>query len=152
MYIFLLVASTTRLNTPGTALAEMDGVHAATDVTGFGLLGHGSEMARGAGVRIVIHRASVPVFARAQKLARSGVKTGASGRNWQSVKALVEAGDIGPEELDLLCDPQTSGGLLVSCRPDVADKVLALFARHGHEGAAIVGCVETGPVGVTLEA
>lgn len=147
-----MIASTTRLNTPGTALAEMDGVHAATDVTGFGLLGHGSEMARGAGVRIVIQRSAVPVYEGARKLAMSGVKTGASGRNWQSVNALVQAGDIGPEELDLLCDPQTSGGLLVSCRPDVADKVLGLFAHHGHEGAAIVGRVDAGPVGVTLEA
>lgn len=147
-----MIASTTRLNTPGTDLAEMDGVHATTDVTGFGLLGHGSEMARGAGVHITINRAQVPVFEGAHALAQSGIKTGASGRNWASVQAMVNAGDIGPEELDMLCDPQTSGGLLVSCRPDVADKVLALFAKHGHEGAAVVGRVDAGTPGVTLEA
>ncbi|MBD3770454.1 MAG: selenide, water dikinase SelD [Rhodobacterales bacterium] len=144
-----MIASTTRLNTPGTDLSAMDGVHAATDVTGFGLIGHGSEMARGAGVSLVIEKAKVPVFEGARKLAEDGVKTGASGRNWDSVKHMV-SGEMTDAERDMLCDPQTSGGLLVSCSPDVAEDVLALFARHGHTDAAIVGRVEAGAPGVNV--
>ena len=144
-----MIASTTLLNTPGTELSAMDGVHAATDITGFGLIGHGSEVARGAGVSIVIEKARVPVFKGARKLADEGVKTGASGRNWDSVKHMV-SGELTQVERDLLCDPQTSGGLLVSCTPDVADDVLALFARHGHGSAAVVGRVEDGPAGVRV--
>ncbi|MCA8901024.1 MAG: selenide, water dikinase SelD [Hyphomonas sp.] len=144
-----MIASTTRLNTPGTDLSQLAGVHAATDVTGFGLIGHGSEMARGAGARLVIDKAKVPVFDGARFLANEGIRTGASGRNWDSVKHLV-TGEMTETERDLLCDPQTSGGLLVSCTPDAADKVLAIFAAHGHAGAAIIGRVEDGPAGVSV--
>lgn len=127
----------------------MQGVHAATDVTGFGLIGHGSEMARGAGVTLVIDKAKVPVFEGARKLAEAGVKTGASGRNWDSVKHMI-SGAMSEAERDLLCDPQTSGGLLVACAPGVAEDVLALFARHGHTGAALIGRVEAGPAEVSV--
>ncbi len=144
-----MIASTTRLNTPGTNLSGLKGVHAATDVTGFGLLGHGSEMARGAGVALVIEKARVPVFEGARTLAESGVRTGASGRNWDSVKHMV-SGQMSDPERDLLTDPQTSGGLLVSCAPEVADGVLGIFARHGHEGAAVIGRVEAGKPGVEV--
>ncbi|MEZ5997648.1 MAG: selenide, water dikinase SelD [Hyphomonas sp.] len=144
-----MIASTTRLNTPGTELSVLAGVHAATDVTGFGLIGHGSEMARGAGVRLVIEKANVPIFDGARKLANEGVKTGASGRNWDSVKHMV-TGEMSEAERDLLCDPQTSGGLLVSCTPEAAADVLAVFAAHGHVGAAAIGRVEAGPAGLSL--
>lgn len=144
-----MIASTTRLNTPGTELSALPGVHAATDVTGFGLLGHGSEMARGAGVRIVIEKDKVPVFDGARALAETGVKTGASGRNWESVAHLV-SGALSEADRDLLCDPQTSGGLLVACAPEAVDRVLDVFARHDHQGAAIIGRVENGPAGVTV--
>ena len=144
-----MVASTTRLNTPGTELSELAGVHAATDVTGFGLLGHASEMARGAGVQIVIEKNEVPVFEGARRHAEAGVKTGASGRNWESVSHMV-SGQMSEMERDILCDPQTSGGLLVSCAPYAARAVLDIFAQHGHVGAAIVGKVEAGPAGVRV--
>jgi selenide, water dikinase len=146
-----MIASTTRLNTPGTDLAGMEGVHAATDVTGFGLLGHLSEMCRGAGLTGVVDSDQVPVFAGARRLADTGVKTGASGRNWDSVKAAVSLErDLSPSTLDILCDPQTSGGLLVSCTPDAAQSVLDTFARHGHEGAAVIGRMEAGAPGVIV--
>ena len=144
-----MIASTTRLNTPGTDLSGMDGVHAATDVTGFGLLGHGSEMARGAVVSLVIEKDRVPVFDGARRLAESGVKTGASGRNWESVSHLV-TGDMSETECDLFCDPQTSGGLLVSCTAEAASQVLETFHRHGHTEATIIGQVEAGPARVQL--
>ncbi len=146
-----MIASTTRLNTPGSDLAGMDGVHAATDVTGFGLLGHLSEMCRGAGVCGVVEAGSVPVFEGARRLAEAGVKTGASGRNWDSVKASVTLERSLPDaELDVLCDPQTSGGLLVSCAPEAAETVLGVFARHGHAGAAVIGRMEAGTSGVRV--
>ena len=146
-----MIASTTRLNTPGADFAGMDGVHALTDVTGFGLLGHGLEMAKGAGLSVVIETARVPVFAGARRLAAAGVKTGASARNLASVAAHLEGADaLDAATLDLLADPQTSGGLLVACDPRAVDAVLAVFAAHGHEGAAVVGRVETGPAVVRL--
>ena len=146
-----MIASTTRLNTPGSDLAGMAGVHAATDVTGFGLLGHLSEMCRGAGVGGVIESGLVPVFAGARRLAEAGVKTGASGRNWDSVKESVRLERaLSDAELDILCDPQTSGGLLVSCAPEAAERVLGVFASHGHAGAAVVGRMESAKTGVRV--
>ena len=146
-----MIASTTRLNTPGSDLAGMAGVHAATDVTGFGLLGHLSEMCRGAGVGGVIEAGLVPVFVGARRLAEAGVKTGASGRNWDSVKESVSLDRaLSDAELDILCDPQTSGGLLVSCAPEAAERVLGVFASHGHAGAAVVGRMESAKTGVRV--
>ncbi|MFT5774094.1 selenide, water dikinase SelD [Hyphomonas sp.] len=146
-----MIASTTRLNTPGIDLAGMEGVHAATDVTGFGFLGHLSEMCRGAGVGGVIETELVPVFAGARRLAEAGVKTGASGRNWDSVKESVSLDRaLSDAELDILCDPQTSGGLLVSCAPEAVERVLGVFASHGHVGAAVVGRMEAAKAGVRV--
>lgn len=145
-----MVASTTRLNTPGTELSEISDVHAATDVTGFGLLGHASELARGAGLQIVIEKNKVPVFEGARRHAQSGIKTGASGRNWDSVSHMV-TGQMSAMETDLLCDPQTSGGLLVSCSPEAAHSALETFRRHGHADAAIIGRVESGAASVRVE-
>lgn len=140
-----MIASTTRLNTPGAELAGLEGVHAATDVTGFGLLGHLSEMAAGSGLCGVVEWDRVPVFDTARRLAAAGVKTGASGRNWAAVGADVAWPDaLGEPERALLCDPQTSGGLLVSCTPDAADRVLAVFREHGHADATVIGRMETG--------
>ncbi|MCX7659324.1 MAG: selenide, water dikinase SelD [Caldimonas manganoxidans] len=140
-----MIDTTTRLNTPGMDLAELPGVHALTDVTGFGLAGHGLEMARGAGVRVVIDWASVPLLEGARELAARGFITGASGRNWASYGASVDL----PQGFDdieraLLTDPQTSGGLLAACAPEVVDEVLGIFGRHGFEAATVVGRIEAG--------
>jgi len=137
-----MIATTTQLNTPGTALGALPGVHAMTDVTGFGLGGHALEMARGSGCDIAIDWPSVPVLDGANELATSGHVTGASGRNWASYGQAVDL----PESFDsvdraLLCDPQTSGGLLVACDPAVLPDVLRLFGDHGFDAAAAVGRV-----------
>ena len=146
-----MIASTTRLNTPGAELSSIKSVHAATDVTGFGLLGHLSEICRASGVGAEIDAKAVPVFAGARALAESGVRTGASPRNWQSVADMIDAPSDWPEhERDLFCDPQTSGGLLVSCAPEAARDVLALFARHGHERARVVGRIAGGKQNVRI--
>lgn len=138
-----MIASTTRLNRPGTELARLDGVHAMTDVTGFGLLGHLAEMCRGAGVGARLDRAGVPVFDGAGRLAAMGVRTGASRRNWASVSPMVDA-SLDETERDIFCDPQTSGGLLVACSPGAAADALEIFRRHGHE-PAVIGEMTGGP-------
>ncbi len=135
-----MIASTTQLNTPGPALAALAGVHAMTDVTGFGLAGHALEVARGSKVGVRIDWASVPLLAGVRELAASGMVTGASGRNWAGYGADVTLPvDFADTERALLTDPQTSGGLLVSCAPDSVDAVLAAFAAHGFARAAVIG-------------
>lgn len=135
-----LIDSTTRLNSAGADLAQMAGVHALTDVTGFGLLGHAHEMARGANVDIEIDSARVPWLPGVTDLASAGCVTGASGRNWASYGHAV-LGKAQEDSLlrDLLTDPQTSGGLLVACKPDCVDSVLACFAQHGSRSATVIG-------------
>ena len=139
-----MIETTTRLNTPGPDLAAMEGVHAMTDVTGFGLAGHALEMARGARCAIAIDWPAVPLLPQARELAAGGFVTGASGRNWagygRDVSLPAGFADV---ERALLTDPQTSGGLLVACAPEAVDRVLACFAGHGFGAAAVVG--EVGP-------
>ena len=135
-----MIATTTRLNTPGPDLAALAGVHALTDVTGFGLAGHALEMARGAGLDVHIDWSTVPLLEGVQALAQQGFITGASGRNWAGYGAEVVLPE-GFSSVDqaLLSDPQTSGGLLVSCAPDALEAVMAVFKQHGFEDAAVVG-------------
>jgi len=135
-----MLDSTTRLNTPGPDLAALDGVHALTDVTGFGLAGHALEMARGAGCSLELDWAAVPLLDGVRALAGQGFVTGASGRNWAAYGAEVELPNgFAPEDQALLSDPQTSGGLLVACAPAEVAAVQAVFARHGFARAAVVG-------------
>ncbi len=135
-----MIATTTRLNTPGPELAAIAGVHALTDVTGFGLAGHALELARGANLSIAIDWAKVPVLDGVRELARAGLVTGASGRNWAGYGAEVALpAGFAEEERALLSDPQTSGGLLVSCTPDSVDEVLRVFQAHGFGQAAVIG-------------
>ena len=135
-----MIATTTRLNTPGPDLAVLAGVHALTDVTGFGLAGHALEMARGAGLDVHIDWSTVPLLEGVQALAQQGFITGASGRNWAGYGAEVVLPE-GFSSVDqaLLSDPQTSGGLLVSCAPDALEAVMAVFKQHGFEDATVVG-------------
>jgi selenide,water dikinase len=141
-----MVATTTRLNTPGPELAALAGVHALTDVTGFGLAGHALELARGAGVTVLLDWAGVPLLAGVAELAAAGHVTGASGRNWAGYGDQVALpGGFPDTARALLTDPQTSGGLLVSCDPSSASAVLAVFREHGFQDAAVIGEVAAGP-------
>jgi selenide,water dikinase len=135
-----MIACTTRLNTPGPDLAALPGVHALTDVTGFGLAGHALEMARGARCDVMLDWSAVPQLPAVRELAERGYVTGASGRNWAGYGAdvVLPAGFAAVDQA-LLSDPQTSGGLLVACDPAEVDSVLAVFARHGFDQAAVVG-------------
>lgn len=140
-----LIQSTTQLNTPGLALSELAGVNAMTDVTGFGLLGHAWEIAKGSQVGISISVADLPWLPQAVDLATQGYITGASGRNWQAYgEHIALAPTITETQRGLLTDPQTSGGLLVSCSPEVADQVLDLFHEHGFDYACVIGQVGEG--------
>jgi selenide, water dikinase len=141
-----MIATTTQLNTPGPELAALQGVHALTDVTGFGLAGHALELSRGAGLSVRIEWSRVPLLPGVRDLAAQGMVTGASGRNWAGYGADIElpAGFAAADQA-LLTDPQTSGGLLVSCEKQAVDDVLAVFRRHGFAAAAAVG--EVGAVG-----
>jgi selenide,water dikinase len=135
-----MIAVTTQLNTPGPDLAALPGVHALTDVTGFGLAGHALEVARGAGCQVHLDWAAVPLLPGVRSLAEAGFITGASGRNWAGYGAEIELPAAFAEvDRALLTDPQTSGGLLVSCEPSAVDAVLAVFRRHGFEAAAPIG-------------
>jgi selenide,water dikinase len=137
-----MIANTTKLNTPGPELAALPGVHALTDVTGFGLAGHALEMARGARCTVELDWPAVPLLPGVRALAARGFVTGASGRNWAGYGhdvALPAA--FAAEDQALLTDPQTSGGLLVACSPDAVDAVLAVFRAQGFDAAAVVGRV-----------
>ncbi|TNF62533.1 MAG: selenide, water dikinase SelD [Burkholderiales bacterium] len=135
-----MIANTTKLNTPGPELAALDGVHALTDVTGFGLAGHALEMARGSGATVQIDMGRVPMIDGVRALAAQGMVTGASGRNWAAYGHEV---GLAPALTDvdraLLTDPQTSGGLLVACAPEAVQQVLDVFERHAFAAAAEVG-------------
>jgi len=135
-----MIATTTQLNTPGPDLAAMDGVHALTDVTGFGLAGHALELARGAKAVVALDWARVPMLAGVRELAAQGMVTGASGRNWAGYGAEVQLPEgFSAVDSALLTDPQTSGGLLVSCDANAVNDVLAVFRRHGFAAAAEIG-------------
>jgi selenide,water dikinase len=146
-----LIASTTQLNTPGPDLAALPAVHAMTDVTGFGLLGHALEMARGAGLTAQILADGPAVLPGVEALARAGVRTGASSRNWSSYGASVRGADALPAwRRDLLCDPQTSGGLLLAVDPAAVEAVLDLLRGRGFGYAAVVGRLREGPAAIEV--
>ncbi len=140
-----MIAVTTQLNKPGIELAKLEGVHALTDITGFGLAGHGLELARGAKLKMQINMNQIPLLPGVLDLAAKGVVTGASGRNWASYGGEVSLpAGISAAQQALLSDPQTSGGLLVSCAPECEAEVLDCFRRGGFMHAATIGCMAEG--------
>jgi selenide,water dikinase len=146
-----LMATTTMLNTPGRSLAGRDAVHAMTDVTGFGLLGHLLEMCEGAKLSATIEFKSVPILNGVKELAAEGFLTAASARNWRSYGDKVYLSpNITKFDQALLTDPQTSGGLLVACAPNGIDDVLGLFRREGFSDVAVIGRFETGDPSIVV--
>ena len=135
-----MIRSTTKLNTAGIKLARLEGVSALTDVTGFGLLGHLLEVCKGAKLSATVDYAAIPFLPNVKNYAAQGFVTGASARNWRSVADFVSL-DLSLDDVaqNLLTDPQTSGGLLVSCSPKSAEKVLSIFKNEGFLEAAIIG-------------
>jgi selenide,water dikinase len=147
-----MLASTTQLNTPGVALGTLAGVHAMTDVTGFGLAGHLLGMCRASSAGAVVRWSQVPLHPGVVDLARAGHVTGASGRNWAGYGADVRlAPQLGELERALVTDPQTSGGLLVACAPESESEVLATFRAEGFADARTIGEIVAGEPRVDLQ-
>lgn len=146
-----MLESTTKLNTPGIALADMPQVHALTDVTGFGLLGHLLEICRGSGLAAELQWSQIPILSAARHLLEAGFVTGASERNWNSYgsRVTMPAGDTTLQRR-MLTDPQTSGGLLVACAADAAPAVLDIFKAEGFADAAIIGRLAAGAPAVNV--
>ena len=146
-----MIATTTKLNTPGIKLGQLEGVHALTDVTGFGLAGHLNEICRGSGLGATIEFAKLPIIDGVLELAKQGYITGASGRNWSGyggdINLATQYGDL---ERNLLTDPQTSGGLLVACVPGAVEQVLAIFATEGFTEAKVIGEMTAGEIKVAI--
>jgi len=146
-----MMAATTRLNTAGPLLAGLPGVHAMTDVTGFALAGHALEIARSANCTVEIDWPNVPLLRGARELAVAGNVTGASGRNWAAYGAeVLLPTDFAAVEQALLTDPQTSGGLLVSCTPEAVAQVLDTFRQAGFADACVVGEITPARAGKRL--
>ena len=146
-----MIETTTQLNTAGIALAEIAGVHAMTDVTGFGLLGHLHEICRGSKLRADIAFDALPILSAARHLAAAGYATGASDRNWASVEQHVTLPASAPVwHTKLLTDPQTSGGLLVACDRASAPQVLEIFKRQGFKYACEIGALRAGAAAISV--
>lgn len=148
-----MIATTTLLNKIGIELAKNADVHAITDVTGFGLLGHALEMSRNSKLTLVIRIGDLPLLSEAATLAQQGHVTGASLRNWASYGKDVNLPALVPEwQRHLLTDPQTSGGLLISCASDRADAVVQSIVGAGYADARVIGYARSGPPQITVEA
>lgn len=143
-----LIATATLLNDIGADLGEREDVHAMTDITGFGLLGHLDEVCSGSGIGANLDLNAIPLLASGRELAEAGVNTGATGRNRMAFSEHVRLPDDLPSWHDnMLYDPQTAGPLLVACDPGAADEILALFHARGYDAAAIIGhCTEENSV------
>ena len=146
-----MIATTTQLNKVGTALARNKDVHAITDVTGFGVLGHGLEMARGSKLSITINARDIPLLTEAASLSQQGFVTGASHRNWDSYGTQVALPAGLPDwQRHLLSDPQTSGGLLVAVAPEKANEIVEMIRAAGYAAAQVIGHAEAGPPGIKI--
>jgi len=146
-----MVGNMTTLNRIGAELARHSDVHAMTDVTGFGVLGHALGMARGSGLRFVLRSEAVPLLPRSSELAQLGFVTGASGRNWESYGAAVALpADYPLWRRQILTDPQTSGGLLVACTPGGVDALLGQIREAGHASASVIGEMREGAPGIEV--
>lgn len=146
-----MIATTTRLNKVGAKLADNLAVHAMTDVTGFGLLGHALEVARGSKASLIIDMNSLPFLREASLLAQQGCITGASHRNWASYgEGVTLPAECADWQRHLLTDPQTSGGLLVSCAASEAQDILKVVRSDGYPEASVIGRVESGPPGIRI--
>jgi selenide,water dikinase len=146
-----MLETATQLNTPGLRLAEMEGVHALTDVTGFGLLGHLLEILRGSKLQARLEFDHVPILSAARHLVEAGYATGASDRNWASCREDVDLPAEWPQwRRKILTDPQTSGGLLVACDAATAPAVLEVFRQEHFRHAARIGTLSAGAPRITV--
>lgn len=146
-----MIANTTKLNKPGQALSQLDDVHAMTDVTGFGLLGHLLEICRGAQLGANINCAQIPLLPQVHALAQAGCITGASARNFAAYGDAVELNQCDIIMQAVLTDPQTAGGLLIACAPEAVNQVLDIFHKDQFLEAALIGEIVAGPARIVVQ-
>jgi selenide,water dikinase len=140
-----MIATTTLLNRVGAELPRNSAVHAVTDVTGFGLLGHALEMARAGRLTLTVRASDVPLLSEAAKLSQEGCVTGASHRNWASYREHVTLPRGCPDwRRHILTDPQTSGGLLIACAPEGASALANSIKEAGYPATQVIGWAEAG--------
>ena len=146
-----MIDSTTKLNTPGTRLGQLEAVHALTDVTGFGLLGHLLEIAKGSTLSAKVRWSDVPLLPNVLDFAAEGIVTGASARNWGGYSDRIKLDpSLNEAQKAVLTDPQTSGGLLAACAPEACDEVLRIFREEGFGDAAVIGECVAGPAEIAV--
>lgn len=145
-----MVRSMTTLNKAAAELMGAREVHACTDISGFGLLCHAGEMAEKSGVGMVIRFGQVPLLPGAEALARKGAIPAGAERNREFLGQRVEALGLPAHALDLLCDPQTSGGLLIALPPREAERLLHQLHQGGVKEVALIGEVVQEPRGKLL--
>ena len=134
-----LLAYASQLNNIGPELAQLESVHAMTDVTGFGLLGHLLEICNASKLKAILHAENIPLIEQAVNLAAAGVITGACTRNWEYYRRDVGLSNKAEDIKTLLTDPQTNGGLLVACSEHAVSAVQDLFLRKGFAQTAMIG-------------
>lgn len=146
-----MIATTTQLNAVGSTLSGLNAVHALTDVTGFGLLGHLLEMCHGSELAAALQFDRIPILSEALPLAQQGYGPGAIDRNLDSYGHEVDfAARLETWQRRVLADAQTSGGLLAAVAPDAVDEVLSCFQRAGFAQAAVIGTMKKGAPRVTV--
>ncbi len=139
------------LNRPAAQAMVTVGVNAATDITGFGLLGHLKSMVKGSGVAAEVNLSALPVLPGVRGLLEQGVAPGGTHRNVSSVNDVVNWDEsLTDEDRMLLCDAQTSGGLLMSTPAERVDALVATLQEEGAQCAAIVGRITEGPAGTIV--
>ena len=147
----LKTIKTAHQNSVGADLAALSEVNALTDVTGFGLCGHMYEFCKGANLAATIVWDKLPILDTVLDYAQKGYNTGAADRNWDSFCDHVVTPDGMPQwQKNILMDPQTSGGLLVSCPPEAADTVLKTFLDSGFDFASIIRSLNEGEAKVSV--
>jgi selenide,water dikinase len=137
----------TKLNRIGAQLSQDPAVHAMTDVTGFGLLGHCLEMAEGSTIAVELEAAAIPILPEARTLAKAGIFPGAARRNWEGYTH-IQAPQLAEWEQLLLADPQTSGGLLLAVDPEQSPRLLQLLHEQGWLDARRIGYCKAGSPGI----
>jgi len=146
-----LIDTTTQLNAVGEELAARDDVHALTDVTGFGLLGHLLELCRGARLGAIVEAGKLPLLPAAIGFAQQGIGPGAIARNLDSFGADVSFDQQVPDWLRrIMADAQTSGGLLAAVAPESADEVLQRFHATGFTAATVIGQMQAGAPAIRI--
>ena len=147
-----LIKSCTKLNDVGIYLSEKNLVSSMTDVTGFGLLGHLKEICLASKKKAIIQYKKIPIFEGTEKLVDNKIFTGASSRNWNSYKKYISKNSkVEQIKKIILSDPQTSGGLLLSCKKQNSKKILKILKSRRFKSSTIIGSIKNGKTKICIK-